>query len=336
MQLTKLTGVQKAAILLIALGSDLSSRVLKLDFRQDDIELLTHEISHMAEIPPGVRNAVIDEFIELQGTRDYLSHGGLSYAKEVLEKAVGHQKTAEILNKLNIDVKDKPFSSLRKIDAKQIYNFIYEEHPQTIALILAHLTPEQAAIILGMMSPEQQSEISRRIAILDRFTPDIVRDVESLLERKLSAVVHQEQTVVGGVQFLVDVLNKVGRSTEKVIMDGLEREDMELAEEVYGRLFIFEDLVKLPDNFIQMMLKEVDSNDLTLAMRGADQEVNARIYKNMSKRAAEMIKEEIEFIGPVRLKEVEKAQRKIAAIIRRLGDSGEIAKFHGGGDAITA
>jgi flagellar motor switch protein FliG len=336
LQLTKLTGVQKAAILLIALGSDLSSRVLKLDFHQDDIELLTHEISNMAEIPSEIRNAVIDEFIELQRTRDYLSHGGVSYAKEVLEKAVGHQKTAEILNKLNIDMKDKPFSSLRKIDAKQIYNYIYEEHPQTIALILAHLTPEQAAIILGMMPPEQQSEISRRIAILDRFTPDIVRDVESLLERKLSAVVHQEQTVVGGVQFLVDVLCKVGRGTEKVIMDGLEREDMELAEEVYGRLFVFEDLVKLPDSFIQRMLKEVDSNDLTLAMRGADQESNARIYKNMSKRAAEMIKEEIEFIGPVRLKEVEKAQRKIAAIIRRLDDSGEIAKFRGGEDAITA
>jgi len=336
LQLTKLTGVQKAAILLIALGSDLSSRVLKLDFHQDDIELLTHEISNMAEIPSEVRNAVIDEFIVLQRTRDYLSHGGLSYAKEVLEKAVGHQKTAEILDKLNIDMRDKPFSSLRKIDAKQIYNFIYEEHPQTIALILAHLTPEQAAIILGMMPPEQQSEISRRIAILDRFTPDIVKDVESLLEKKLSAVVHQDQTVVGGVQFLVDVLNKVGRSTEKVIMDGLEREDMELAEEIYGHLFVFEDLVKLPDSFIQMMLKEVDSNDLTLAMRGADQEANARIYKNMSKRAAEMIKEEIEFIGPVRLKEVEKAQRKIAAIIRRLDDSGEIAKFRGGGDAITA
>jgi flagellar motor switch protein FliG len=336
LQLTKLTGVQKAAILLIALGSDLSSQVLKLDFHQDDIELLTQEISNMAEIPSEVRNAVIDEFIVLQRTRDYLSHGGLSYAKEVLEKAVGHRKTAEILDKLSIDVKDKPFSSLRKIDAKQIYNFIYEEHPQTIALILAHLTPEQAAIILGMMPPEQQSEISRRIAILDRFTPDIVRDVESLLEKKLSAVVHQDQTVVGGVQFLVDVLNKVGRSTEKVIMDGLEREDMELAEEVYGRLFVFEDIVKLPDSYIQMMLKEVDSNDLTLAMRGADQEANARIYKNMSKRAAEMIKEEIEFIGPVRLKEVEKAQRKIAAIIRRLDDSGEIAKFRGGGDAIMA
>jgi flagellar motor switch protein FliG len=336
LQLTKLTGVQKAAILLIALGSDLSSRVLKLDFHQDDIELLTNEISNMADIPSEVRNAVIEEFIELQRTRDYLSHGGLSYAKEVLEKAVGHQKTAEILNKLNIDMKDKPFSSLRKVDAKQIYNFIYEEHPQTIALILAHLTPEQAAIILGMMPPEQQSEISRRIAILDRYTPDIVRDIESLLERKLSAVVHQEQTAVGGIQFLVDVLNKVGRSTEKVIMDGLEREDMELAEEVYGRLFVFKDLAELPDNLIQLMLKEVDSNDLTLAMRGADQETNARIYKNMSKRAAEMIKEEIEFIGPVRLKEVEKAQRKIAAIIRRLDGNVEIAKFHGGGDVVTA
>jgi flagellar motor switch protein FliG len=336
LHLTKFTGAQKAAILLIALGSDLSSEVLKLDFQQEDIELVTNEISNMVKIPAEVRNAVIDEFIELQRTRDYLSHGGLSYAKEVLEKVVGHQKAAEILNKLNIDIKDTPFSSLRKIDAKQIYNFIREEHPQTIALILAHLTSDQAAVILRMLPPESQSEISRRIAILDRFTPEIVRDVESLLERKLSAVVQQDQTAVGGVQFLVDILNKVGRSTEKVIMAGLEREDLALAEEVYGRMFVFEDLAKLPDSFIQMMLKEVNSSDLTMAMRGANQEANARIYKNMSKRAAGMIKEEIEFIGPVRLKEVEKAQQKIAAIIRRLDESGEIVKPRDSGDAITA
>ncbi|NLI13229.1 MAG: flagellar motor switch protein FliG [Peptococcaceae bacterium] len=334
MQLTKLNGVQKAAILLIALGSDLSSRVLKQDFQQSEIEQLTHEISNMIKIPVEVRNAVLDEFMELQKARDYLMHGGLNYAKELLEKAVGHTKATEILNKLTIDMKAVPFSSLRKTDPKQIYNFIREEHPQTIALILAHLTPEQSAIILGMLPQELQSEISRRIAIIDRFTPDIVRDVEFLLERKLSSVVQQDQTVVGGVQSLVDILNRVGRSAEKVILEGLEREDPVLAEEVKRRMFVFEDLIQLPDNFIQRVLKEVNSKDLVLAMRGANEEVNSRIYKNMSKRAAEMIKEEIEVMGPVRLKEVEKAQQKIVTIIRKLDESGEIIISRGGEDVI--
>jgi len=334
LQLTKLNGVQKAAILLIALGSDLSSRVLKQDFQQSEIEQLTHEISNMIKIPVEVRNAVLDEFMELQKARDYLMHGGLNYAKELLEKAVGHTKATEILNKLTIDMKAIPFSSLRKTDPKQIYNFIREEHPQTIALILAHLTPEQSAVILGMLPQELQSEISRRIAIIDRFTPDIVRDVEFLLERKLSSVVQQDQTVVGGVQSLVDILNRVGRSAEKVILEGLEREDPVLAEEVKRRMFVFEDLIQLPDNFIQRVLKEVNSKDLVLAMRGANEEVNSRIYKNMSKRAAEMIKEEMEVMGPVRLKEVEKAQQKIVTIIRKLDESGEIIISRGGEDVI--
>ncbi len=334
LQLAKLNGVQKAAILLIALGSDLSSRVLKQDFQEAEIEQITHEISNMIKVPVEVRNAVIDEFMELQRARNYLMHGGLNYAKELLEKAVGHTKATEILNKLTIDMKAIPFSSLRKTDPKQIYNFIREEHPQTIALILAHLTPEQSAIILGMLPQELQSEISRRIAIIDRFTPDIVRDVEFLLERKLSSVVQQDQTVVGGVQSLVDILNRVGRSAEKVILEGLEREDPVLAEEVKRRMFVFEDLIQLPDNFIQRVLKEVNSKDLVLAMRGANEDVNTRIYKNMSKRAAEMIKEEMEIMGPVRLKEVEKAQQKVVTIIRKLDESGEIIISRGGEDVI--
>lgn len=334
MQLAKLNGVQKAAILMIALGSDLSSRVLKQDFQQGEIEQLTHEISNMIKVPVEVRNAVIDEFMELQKARDYLMHGGLTYAKELLEKAVGHAKASEILNKLTSDMKAIPFSALRKTDPKQIYNFIREEHPQTIALILAHLTPEQSAIILGMLPQELQSEISRRIAIIDRFTPDIVRDVEFLLERKVSSMAQQEQTVVGGVQSLVDILNRVGRSAEKVILEGLEREDPVLAEEVKRRMFVFEDLIQLPDNFIQRVLKEVNSKDLVLAMRGANEEVNTRIYKNMSKRAAEMIKEEMEIMGPVRLKEVEKAQQKVVTIIRKLDESGEIIISRGGEDVI--
>lgn len=334
MQLTKVTGVKKAAILLIALGSDLSSRVLKSGFRDVEIEQLTQEISNMIKIPPEIKNAVIDEFLELRQAREYLLHGGLNYAKELLEKAVGHQKASEIINKLTSDMKAIPFSSLRKTDPKQLFNFIREEHPQTIALILAHLTPEQAAIILGLLPPEMQSEISRRIAIIDRFSTDIIKDVEDLLERKISTVVQQDQSVVGGVQSLVDILNRVGRSAEKVILEGLEREDPALAEEVKRRMFVFEDLNMLPDNFIQRVLKEVNSKDMALAMRGANEDVNSRIYKNMSKRAAEMIREEIEFMGPVRLKEVEKAQQKVVSIIRKLDESGEIIISRGGDDVI--
>lgn len=330
----QLTGVQKAAILLIALGSDLSSRVLKQDFYEVEIEQLTQEISNMIKVPVEVKNAVLDEFLELQRAREFLIHGGMSYAKEMLEKAVGHQKASEILNKLTSDMKAIPFSALRKTDPKHLFNFIREEHPQTIALILAHLTPDQAAVILASMPPETQSEISRRIAIIDRFTPDIIRDVEELLEQKISSVVQQDHTVVGGVQSLVDIVNRVGRSAEKVILEGLEREDPVLAEEVKRRMLVFEDLIQLPDNFIQRVLKEVNSKDLALAMRGANEEVNTRIYKNMSKRAAEMLKEEIEFMGPVRLKEVEQAQQKIVNVIRKLDESGEIIISRGGEDVI--
>lgn len=334
MQLAKLSGVQKAAILLIALGSDLSSRVLKQQFYDAEIEMLTQEISNMVKISPEIKNAVLEEFLELQQAREFLTHGGINYAKELLEKTLGSQKANDIINKLTREMKAVPFSSLRKTDPKHLFNFIREEHPQTIALILAHLTPDQAAAILASLSHDMQSEISRRIAIIDRFTPDVIRDVESVLEKKLSSVVQQEHVVVGGVQALVDILNRVGRSAEKVILEGLEREDPVLAEEVKRRMFVFEDINMLPDNFIQRVLREVNSKDLALAMRGSNEEVCARIYKNMSKRAAEMLKEEIEFMGPVRLKEVEQAQQKVVNIIRKLDESGEIIISRGGEDVI--
>jgi len=334
LQLTKLTGVQKAAVLLVALGSDMSSRVLKQGFHEGEIERLTKEISNMIKIPLEVKNAVLDEFMELQRARGFLIHGGLDYARDMLQKALGQQKAAEILNKLTSDMNAVSFSALRKTDPKHLFNFIREEHPQTIALILAHLTPDQAAVILASLPPEKQSEISRRVAIIDRFTPDIIMDVEKLLEQKVSSVIQQDHTVVGGVQSLVDILNRVGRSAEKVILEGLEQEDPELAEEVKRRMFVFEDLVQLPDNYIQRVLKEVDPKDLALAMRGANEEVNTRIYKNMSKRAAEMLKEEIEYMGSVRLREVEQAQQKVVTVIRRLDESGEIIISRGADDVI--
>lgn len=335
MQLPKLTGIQKAAVLLIALGSDLSSRVLKQNFQEAEIEQLTQEVSNMIKIPPEVKDAVLEEFIELRRAREYLIHGGLNYAKEMLEKALGHQKANEIISKLTIEMRAIPFSSLRKTDPKHLVNFIREEHPQTIAVILAHLTPDQAATILASLPPEMQTDIARRVALTERFSSDVLRDVESVLERKLSSVAQQQaQASVGGVQTLVDILNRVGRSAEKVILEGLEQEDPALAEEVKRRMFVFEDLTLLPDNFIQRVLREVNSKDLALAMRGANEEVNSRIFKNMSKRAAEMLKEEIEFMGPVRLREVEQAQQKIVNVIRKLDESGEIIISRGGEDVI--
>lgn len=334
MQLRSINGVEKAAIVLIALGSDLSSQVLKKDFRDHEIELLTQKISDMKRVPAEIKDAVLEEFIELQRAREYLIYGGLDYAKELLEKTVGTQKATEILNKLTRDMRSVPFSKLRKTDPKQLFNFIREEHPQTIALILAHLTPEQAATILASLPPDLQGDISRRIASLDRFPPDIIREIEGVLESKLSTVVQQDHTVVGGVQSLVDILNRVGRSAEKVILEELERTDPALAEDVKLRMFVFEDIKTLANNYIQRLLREVDMKDLALAMRGANEEVNARIFKNMSKRAADMLKDEIEFMGPVRLKEVEQAQQKIVSIIRKLDESGEIIISRGGDDVI--
>ncbi|MCG9967981.1 flagellar motor switch protein FliG [Pelotomaculum terephthalicicum JT] len=335
MQLSKLTGIQKAAILLIALGSDLSAKVLKQRFADAEIEQLTQEISNMIKVPPEIKYAVFDEFFELHRAREFLIHGGMGYAKELLEKTLGAQKASEILSKLTKEMKAVPFNALRKADPKSILNIIREEHPQTVALILAHLTPEQAGVILASMPPDMQSDIARRVAIIDRLTPDVIKDVEAVLERKISSVVQQDHSIVGGIQSLVDILNRVGRSAEKVVLEGLEREDPALAEEVKRRMLVFEDIIMLPDNFIQRVLREVNSKDLAMAMRGAGEDVNTRIYKNLSKRAAEMLKEEIEFMGPVRLREVEQAQQKIVNILRKLDESGEIIISRGGEDVLV-
>ncbi|MHB1041870.1 MAG: flagellar motor switch protein FliG [Eubacteriales bacterium] len=334
MQAVKLSGVQKAAVLLIAMGSDLSAKVLKQEFQEGEMESLTKEISNLTKIQAETKNEVLREFVELWQAREYMTRGGSEYAKELLEKTLGRQKASEIMLKLTANMNSVPFSMLRKTDPKHLLNFIRDEHPQTIALILSHLTPDQAAIILESLPAETQVEISRRVAIIDRFSQDIVRDVELVLENKLSSVVQQEHTVVGGIQSLVDVLNRVGRSAEKVILEGLERRDPELAEEVKRRMFVFEDIIILPDNYIQRVLKEIDSKELALAMRGANEEVNSRIYKNMSSRASDMLKEEIEYMGPVRLRDVEQAQHKIVTVIRKLDESGEIIISRGEKDAI--
>jgi len=328
----KLNGVQKAAVLLIALGADLSAKILK-HFPEDEIEMLTQQISMLDNVPQEVQGAVLQEFMELTRARDYLMHGGYKYAREVLEKAVGPQRAEEILNKVAVAIQNVPFSNLRRTDARHLLNFIRDEHPQTIALIITHLVPEQAALILSALPPEKQSDIARRVAVTDRVSPEVVREVEKVLERKLSMVVQEDQAV-GGIKTLVNILNRVDRSTEKTILEELETSDPDLADEIRKLMFVFEDIIKLHDTAIQRVLREVDSKDLAKAMRGANEEVNERIFKNMSKRAADMLREEIQFMGPVRLRDVEEAQQRIVQIIRRLDETGEIIIARGGEDAI--
>ncbi|KKM12342.1 flagellar motor switch protein FliG [Clostridiales bacterium PH28_bin88] len=328
-----LTGLEKAAIFLINLGPELSSQVLKI-LPENDIERLTYQIANTVAVDKDTKAQVVEEFLQISEAQKYLLHGGIKYAKELLEKTLGPSRAADIIRRLTENSKIRPFAMIRKTDPKQLVNFIINEHPQTIALVLAHLQSEQASVVLSSLPEDQQAEIARRIALMERTSPDIVREVEAVLERKLSSLVDQDFAAVGGVGTLVDILNRVDRSTEKTILETLEQEDRELAEEVRKRMFVFEDIIKLDDNAIRRVLREVDSKDLALALKGSSSEVADKIFRNMSQRASEMLREDIEFLGPTRLREVEEAQQRIVQVIRRLDETGEIIIARGGEDAI--
>lgn len=329
-----LTGKQKAAILMISLGPEKSAQIFK-HLREEEIEQLTLEIANIRKVSTEQKEDVVNEFHDLLVAKEYISSGGIEYAKQVLEKALGTSKTAEIIGRLTATLQVKPFDFVRKTDPAQLLNFIQSEHPQTIALIIAYLDSEKAAAILSALPPERQSDVARRIAIMDRTSPDIIREVERLLERKLSSVVSEDFTSAGGVQSVVDILNKVDRTTEKTIMESMEVQDPELAEEIKKRMFVFEDIIQLDDRAIQQILREVDGKDLALALKGSSEEVAIKIKRNMSKRAADMLKEDMEYMGPVRLRDVEDAQQRIVNVIRKLEEAGEIVVARGGGDEIV-
>jgi len=331
----KLSGIQKTAILLITLGSDLSAKVLKKSFSEEEIERITGEISMFENIPRDIQKNVLEEFLQFVQAREYLMRGGFDYAKELLEKAMGNQKAVEILEKVAVNLQNVPFSNLRKTEAKHLFNFIREEHPQTIALILTYLHPEQSSMILAALPPEQQADVAKRVAIIERIAPEVLKEVEKVLERKMSMIVPNQEQHTGGIKTLVNILNRVDRSTEKTILEELETNDPELADEIRKLMFVFEDIIKLHDVAIQRVLREVEQKDLAKAMRGSNEEVAERIYKNMSKRAADMLREEIQFMGPVRLRDVEEAQQRIVQVIRRLDEAGEIIVARGGEDAIV-
>ncbi|MCM1136142.1 MAG: flagellar motor switch protein FliG [Clostridium sp.] len=329
-----ISGVQKAAILLIALGPEKSAMIFK-HLKEEEIEELTLEIANTRSVTPQVKEEIIEEFYQVCLAQQYIAEGGINYAKELLEKALGSERAMSVIGKLTASLQVKPFEFVRKTDASQLLNFIQDEHPQTIALILSYLSPQQAAMIVSALPPERQADVAKRIAVMDRTSPDVVKEVEKVLESKLASLVNQDYTIIGGVDAVVDILNTVDRSTEKHIMETLEVEEPELADEIRKKMFVFEDILLLDDRAIQRVLRDVENSDLGLALKGANEQVQNAIFNNLSKRLAVMIKEDMEFMGPVRMKDVEEAQQKVVSIIRKLEETGEIVISRGGGDEIV-
>lgn len=331
---SRLSGKEKAAILLIAMGSDVSANVYK-HLTADEMEDLTLEISNVRKVDKQIKSDVLDEFFQVAVAQDYISQGGIGYAKQVLEKALGSDQAMEVINRLTSTLQVRPFDFMRKTDSTQILNFIQQEHPQTIALVLSYLDPDQSGQILSALPHEMQADVARRIAVMDRTSPEIINQVEQILEKKLSATVTQDFTQAGGIEAVVGVLNGVDRATERTILDHLEQQDPELAEEIKKRMFVFEDIIVLDNRAIQRIIREVDNEDLLLALKTASEEVKEVLFGNMSDRMAETLKEEINFMGPVRLKNVEEAQTRIVNTVRNLEDAGEIVIARGGGDDIV-
>ena len=329
----EMDGVEKAATLLITLGPEKSAKIFK-HLKEEEIEQLTLEIANTSSVSPQTKEKVLSEFYEICLAQKYIAEGGIGYAKELLEKALGEEKAKDVIGKLTASLQVRPFEFIRKTDPSQLLNFIQDEHPQTIALILSYLPASQASMVVSSLPPEKQADVARRIAQMDRTSPDVIKQVEKVLERKLSSLVNQDYTIVGGVDAIVSILNSVDRGTEKHIMETLEVEEPELADEIRKKMFVFEDILSLDDRAIQRVLRDVDNSDLALALKGATEEVQNVILNNLSKRLAVMIKEDMEYMGPVRMKDVEEAQQKIVNIIRKLEDSAEIVIARGGGDEI--
>ena len=315
------------------MGPEKSATIFK-HLKEDEIEQLTLEIANTRSISASLKEGVVEEFYEICLAQQYITEGGITYATDLLEKALGAEKARDVIGRLTASLQVRPFEFIRKTDATQLLNFIQDEHPQTIALILSYLSSAQAAQIVSALAQDKQAEVARRIAQMDRTSPDVIKEVEKVLERKLSSLVNQDYTIVGGVDAIVEILNTVDRGTEKNIMETLDIEEPELADEIRHKMFVFEDILSLDNRSIQRVLREVDNNELAIALKAANEDVQNIIFENLSSRLATMIREDMEFMGPVRMKDVEEAQQKIVNIIRKLEDTGDIVISRGGGDEI--
>ncbi len=333
MKLQELSGKQKAAILLLSLGTEVSARVMK-HMREDEIEELSLEIANLRRVPNDLKDKVLEEFHQIYQAQEYILSGGVENARELLEKAVGPQKADEIMYKLTASLAIRPFDFARKTEPSQLLNFIQNEHPQTIALVMAYLSPEQAGIIISALPPQQQVEVAKRIATMDRTSPEVIREIEVVLEKKLSSFVMQDFSIAGGLESVVNILNRVDRGTEKTILETLAEENPDLADEIKRRMFVFEDIIMLDNRAVQRFLREVDTKDLSLALKTASDEVKDLVFRNMSKRAVEILKEDMNMLGPVRLRDVEDAQQRIVNVVRQLEDSGELVISRGREDEL--
>ena len=332
----KLSGRRKAAALLITLGKERSAEVLR-HLSDDDIERLTWEISAMGELQPEQRKEVIGEFQDAAVARNVISLGGFEFAEELLRLALGEDKATELIDRLSATSPTVPFGFLRHLNVQQLVNFLGNEHPQTIALLLSFLQAEKAAQVLSTLSAEMAADVAQRIALMDRANPEIVTEVEAVLRRKLSAVLQpaREQQSVVGLDVLVNLLKKSSRMTEKTIIEALEDNEPDLAEQVKKRMFVFENVALLDDKSIQRILREVEVKDLSLALKATPETVKEAILRNMSTRASAMLREDMEATGPVRLRQVEEAQSRIVEVIRRLDDAEEIVIARGGDDELV-
>lgn len=331
--MAELSGAQKAAVLLIALGPEKSAKIIR-HLGQAEIEQLTLEMSNIRKVSEKHRELVLDEFYNMCIANDYIAKGGIEYAREVLERALGEQRAFEIISKLSASLKMRPFDLVRRSDPKQLLSFIHGEHPQTIALIMTHLPAEKAAILLGSFEPEMQADVAKRVALMGRTSPEVLKEIEKVLEHKISNLAPTDYSSTGGIQSVVDMLNRTDPGTLKNVMDVLDVEDPDLAEQIKRQMFVFTDIVLLDDRAVQLILREVENKELALALKGADQVVMDKIFKNMSARASQMLKEDMEFMGPVKLREVEEAQQRIVKVIRRLEEAGAIVISRGGSDEI--
>lgn len=334
MSVGQITNKQKAAMLLISLGPEKSAKVFKY-LKEEEIEELTLEIANIKAVSPKLKEDVLQEFYEICLAQEYIAEGGIGYARQLLEQALGAEKSVEVINKLTMSLQVRPFEFARKTDASQLINFIQNEHPQTIALILSYLKPSQASAILTALPVEMQADTAKRIAMMESASPDVINEIEKEFEKRLSTLVSQEYTTIGGVDSIVDIINLVDRATEKNIMENLEIDDPELADTIKKRMFVFEDIVALDSRYIQRVLREVDNHELAIALKGTNASVKEIIFDNVSKRLAVMIEEDLEYMGPKRMKEIEDAQQKIVGIIRKLEEAGEIVISRGAGDEIV-
>lgn len=324
-------GPKKAAIVMVALGAEASSQVFR-NLDETEVEKLSTEIARLEFITPELRESILEEFHTLAMAHQFVSQGGMDYAREVLEQALGPRKAKEILEKIQQSIRTTGFNLLENVDPKQLVNYIQKEHPQTIALLLAHMDSVNAAPIISALPQELQVDVATRIATMESISPETLDQVEEVLVGQVKSLFGGDVSEIGGVKAVAEMLNSVDRGAEKNILGNLERENPELATEIKNLMFVFEDVMLLDDRSMQRVLKEIDTKELSMALKGASEQLLSKFFRNMSSRAADMIKEDMEFMGPIRLKDVEEVQQRIVDVIRRLEEDGEIIISGRGGE----